>query len=242
MACNVNHTELSVKFCPSCGEKIVTESYACVNNHTMKKNQKFCATCGGTAKTNRTKVEEPLAIKKEDNYLNIDYNLGSQSTQTNTSNVASESNRKDFNNFHALPLNEPKQNKFSSNSVIAICIGALILIVILIARSSSSSSPVTLTVEMTIIGQDCFDLSWGYGDIPNGQIIVTVDGESAGFGTYSGLGSSTGFGCRFTAYVSDVPSDGESYSVSMASGRRGAIYNTRSELEANDWTFSLSLG
>ena len=242
MACNLDHTGLNAKFCPSCGEKIVAESYACVNNHPMKKSQKFCASCGETAKISRTKEEEPLLVEKENNYLNIDYNLGTQSTSTNTNNVASESNRQDFSDFHALPINEPKKNTLSSNSVIAICVGALIFVVILIAGSSSSSSPVTMTVEMTVSGQDCFDLSWGYGDIPNGQVIVTVDGESAGFGTYSALGSSTGFGCKFTAYVSDVPSDGESYSVSMASGRRGTIYNTRAELEANDWTFSLSLG
>jgi len=240
MDCNLNHNELSVKFCPSCGEKIEADSYTCLNKHPMKKNQKFCASCGETAKMNKTKVEKSLPIEKESNYLNIDYNLGTQSKPTN--NVPVESNTEDFSNFHALPLNESKQNKLSNNSVIAICISVLIFIVILIAGSSSSSSPVTVTVEMTISGKDCFDLSWGYGDIPNGQVIVTVDGESAGFGTYSALGSSTGFGCKFTAYVSDVPSDGESYSVSMASGRRGTIYNTRSELEANDWTFSLSLG
>jgi hypothetical protein len=48
-------------------------------------------------------------------------------------------------------------------------------------------------------------------------------------------------GCKFTAFISDVPSDAENYSVSMASGRRGTIYKTKSELLANDWTFYLSL-
>jgi hypothetical protein len=84
-------------------------------------------------------------------------------------------------------------------------------------------------------------LSFGYGDIPSGQVIITVDGESAGFGSYSSVGTTTYRGCKFTAYVNDVPSDGENYSISMASGRRGTIYNTRSELIDNDWTFSLSL-
>jgi hypothetical protein len=94
---------------------------------------------------------------------------------------------------------------------------------------------------MTIQDESCWNLSWGYADVPSGQVIITADGESVGFGSYSSTGSTTILGCKFTAFISDVPSDAENYSVSMASGRRGTIYKTKSELLANDWTFYLSL-
>ena len=204
----------------------------------MKPDQKFCGTCG-----REPEGKQHSTFKTNSNGSNTNSIINENYVQPKIG--ISETPKIDsfdpLNAFQNLPERRG-MSATSKNSIIGLVSGLVILVfVILIAGNSARAEPVTITIEMTIKDESCWDLSWGYGDIPNGQVIITVDGESAGFGSYSSTGSSTILGCKFTAYVNDVPSDGENYSVAMASGRRGTIYNTRAELIANDWTFSLSL-
>jgi hypothetical protein len=203
----------------------------------MKPDQKFCGICGSeTAGKPQTKASRPNNVRISESIINENYIQPKTDIPTPPAHEFTESAA--FQDF-------PVRKQFGSgsrNSIIGLVSGLVVLVlVILIAGNSAKAEPVTLTVEMTIQDESCWDLSWGYGDIPGAQVIITVDGVSSGFGSYPSVGSSTILGCKFTTYISDVPSDGENYSVSMASGRRGTIYNTRSELIANDWTFSLSL-
>ena len=237
MPCSQPHDELTVKFCPICGENLQVQKYACASGHKMKPDQKFCGICGSeTASKTQTKASRPNTVRISESIINENYIQPKIDVPTPPTNEFTESAA--FQDF-------PVRKQFGSgsrNSIIGLVSGLVVLVlVILIAGNSAKAEPVTLTVEMTIQDESCWDLSWGYGDIPGAQVIITVDGVSSGFGSYPSVGSSTILGCKFTTYVSDVPSDGENYSVSMASGRRGTIYNTRSELIANDWTFSLSL-
>ncbi len=238
MPCSQPHDELRVKFCPLCGENLQEKKYECISGHKMKPEQKFCGMCGGESAAKpqaKPSKSNPLRISESiinENYIepkiNVPATLANEFTESTTS-------------FQEFPVRK-QFGSGSKNSIIGLVSGLVVLVlVILIAGNSAKAEPVTVTVEMTIKDENCWDLSWGYGDIPGGQVIITVDGVSAGFGSYPSVGSTTILGCKFTTFISDVPSDGENYSISMASGRRGTIYNTRSELVANDWTFSLSL-
>ena len=218
MDCAIDHQALTGKFCPGCGAKAETARITCISGHVMAPSQKYCASCGKVPAMSVSLDTFSNASEQDKSHEGI--NLG--------------------NGFSSLDSNPIESN--SKKSFFAAIVGFAVLIIIVIAQSNSKSEPVTVTVNMTIAGESCWNLSWGYGDVPGAQIIVTVDADSTSFGSYSETGLSSGSGCMYTAYVSDVPSDGENYSVEMASGRRGTIYNTRSELESNDWTFDLTLG
>jgi hypothetical protein len=204
----------------------------------MKPDQKFCGVCGSQAagKT-QTKTSRPNPVRISESIINENY----VQPKINTPDPLPVEFTEAASGFQDFPVRK-QFGSGSKNSIIGLVSGLFVLIlVILIAGNSAKAEPVTLTVEMTIKDESCWDLSWGYGDIPGGQVIITVDGVSSGYGSYPSVGSSTILGCKFTAFISDVPSDGENYSISMASGRRGTVYNSRTELIANDWTFSLSL-
>jgi ribosomal protein S27AE len=229
MECSENHNLLNVKFCPRCGAKVVKTVNCCVNGHQMKSDQKFCADCGG-------RIASGLKFQEK-----IDRNLPTFNNNLSQTSTTVSSSQLPWPNENPMVVNN--QSGISQNSKFTLIgVGILILIVFIAMLSGSKPEPVTVTVEMTLVDTECWEMSWGYGDIPNGQVIVSVDGVAAGFGSYPPIGSSSIRGCKFIAYIGDVPSDGESYSVSMASGRRGTIYNSRSELESNSWTFELSLG
>lgn len=241
MACSQPHEEITVKFCPLCGDNLKTEKtekFTCTSGHKMKPVQKFCGTCGSEAVSQKqASASRPDLVRNSASIINENYIQPKVNTPPPSANEFAES--------AAVFQDFPIRKQFgggSKNSIIGLVTGLFVLIfVILIAGNSAKAQPVTITVEMTIKDESCWDLSWGYGDIPNGQVIITADGESVGFGSYPSIGATTILGCKFTAFISDVPSDALNYSVSMASGRRGTIYKTKSELVADDWTFYLSL-
>jgi hypothetical protein len=238
MPCSQPHDELTVKFCPLCGENLQVEKYTCTSGHNLKPDQKFCGICGSEAAgKSQAKAPRQNVARTSDSNINENY----VQPKINIPDPLPAKFMEAAAEFQDFPVRK-QFGSGSKNSIIGLVSGLFVLIlVILIAGNSAKAEPVTLTVEMTIKDESCWDLSWGYGDIPNGQVIVSVDGVSSGYGSYSSVGSSTILGCKFTAYISDVPSDGENYSISMASGRRGTVYNSRSDLIANDWVFPLSL-
>jgi hypothetical protein len=173
--------------------------------------------------------------------------------QTPSSGAGFASQPSTFSAFPDSSMNQPSKDNTPLFIGLGIA-GFLILILIIFAVSKSSSSgggddggvftPSTTTVSftMSINGQYCNDLSWGYNDIPGGSIILSVDGISTGFASYSYYGTDTSTSCDFSAYFYDVPTTGSIYSVRMASGLRGTIDNYQWELESNGWQFNLSLG
>jgi hypothetical protein len=230
MQCSQEHNLLNVKFCPICGAKIVKKVDFCVNGHQMKVGQKFCADCG----------------QKIDTKLSFQNNNESNSTLTtsnhNLISTSASASQLPWPNEPVLQNNFTKDGISKNSRFTIIGVSVFLLVVFIAAAGGGKPDPVTVTVEMTLVDTECWDLSWGYGDIPGGQVIISVDGVASGFGSYPPIGSSSSLGCKFVAYLSDVPSDGESYSISMASGRRGTVYNSKSELESNSWTFEISLG
>lgn len=101
----------------------------------------------------------------------------------------------------------------------------------------------TVPITVTIYGEtECssYGLGLGYGDVPGSLMTVRADGIPVGVATLEEYGEFDGVGCVFQASVSDVPMDAAIYS--METGRRGEISSTRSEMEANGWSFDATLG
>ena len=135
------------------------------------------------------------------------------------------------------------QDNSKRNTFIALGGGVGLLALIgIFATITSKPDPVTVDASLTIIDQNCYNLGWGYFDIPGAQVTLTVDGVIKGYAAFPRYGTNTVLGCKFTGYFSDIPADGETYSYSLASGRRGVVTRTLAEMQANDWSFDLTLG
>ena len=102
--------------------------------------------------------------------------------------------------------------------------------------------PVTVDVALTLIDAECYDISWGYFDIPGADIELEVDGVTLGYASFPSYGDTTFLGCEFNATFYNIPADGSFYTYSLASGRRGEITKTREEFEADNWSMRLSIG
>jgi hypothetical protein len=226
MACTVNHAKLvGLTFCEECGQKVGRTDWVCTSGHEVEAQFKFCLICGKGETTSkaRPRNEYKPSVVSKDTDPEIEYAVRNQGLYSPVENT----------------------NK-ALNTPVKIMIGVLGVFVLglifLGIRQSAVPQFTDVTVSMTIVNESCYDLNWGYGDIPGGQVVVTADGAQVGFGAYSVFGDDVALGCRFEAFIPGVPMDAENYSVSMASGRRGVIYNTKSELEANGWAFELSMG
>jgi hypothetical protein len=225
MACSLDHSKLSgLTFCEECGEKVGRTDWACSSGHEVEAQFKFCLVCG--------KGEEATKARPRNAYKPPVVSNNSDSQLSSTA----------FNQDLYSPIEISKK----SNNTVKILLGVLGLFVIVSMffglKQAAVPETIAVSVTMVVIDESCYNLSWGYGDIPGGQVVITADGVQVGFGSYSSFGTDVGRGCQFEALVLDVPMDAENYAVSMASGRRGVIYNTKSELEANGWAFELSIG
>ena len=226
MTCTVNHTKLiGLTFCEECGQKVGRTDWVCSSGHEVEAQFKFCLLCGKGETTSKARPRneyKPSVVSREAD-PQVEYDTLNQGLYSPVANT----------------------NK-AMNTPVRLMIGALGLIVIglIVLGYKQSTEPqfTDVTVSMVVVNESCYNLSWGYGDIPGGQVVVTADGAQVGFGAYSVFGDDVALGCRFEAFIPGVPMDAENYSVSMASGRRGVIYNTKSELEANGWAFELSIG
>lgn len=251
--CTADHLSLKGKFCPLCGESVAELIPRCSNGHNLKINARFCPSCGEknpkfSAEASKKANSQDRQNLQADGYKNPNFKIieSSSPLENQSALIASAVNADTTSpltniNFDESPNNE-KKNLFIALSVI----GAVILVIALVKVMATGPEPVTVTVEMTVINQQCSEISfgdsWGYSDIPGGQVLLKVDDAETFVGSYELFGTTSALGCKFRATIPGVKSDGTNYSVSMASGRRGTIYSTRSELESNDWTFSLSLG
>lgn len=159
--------------------------------------------------------------------------------------------------FSATPYDSTPTKKSNTGLFAGLGIAAsLIFILVIFTVSNGSSggssdgdsggvytpSTTTISVTMAINGEYCGDLSWGYGDIPGGSIILSVDGIPKAYASYSSYGTDSSTSCDFNAYFYNVPTSGTIYSVRMASGLRGTVDSYGYELAANGWQFNLSLG
>lgn len=235
------------KFCAQCGALSRSPSNRCSNNHEVLEGAKFCNLCGESIKLNKENTNPEIKIVSNNNGNAQRNNFFGNTTNQPAyliQNPAATSANFD-NQFPSAADSEFKGGSNANrNFFIAGLSGLLLLVlgIVFVGSISAGNSPVMVTVEMTLVDEfDCFDVSWGYADIPGGQVVLEVDGVEY-FGSYGAYGTYTGTGCKFTALISDVKSDGINYSIGMASGRRGTIYSSRADLMANDWTFSLSLG
>jgi hypothetical protein len=132
-----------------------------------------------------------------------------------------------FQGFSAEPSDSAMQPPKNKNVLIFSIAGvtAFLVFVAGIFFVTKSPAPVSVSVSLTLLDQECYDLSWGYFDILGADVELEVDGVTTGYASLSALGA-----------------DGSVYSYSMASGRRGSITKTKTELEADGWSFDLTIG
>ncbi len=244
---NGHQMDVKEKFCAQCGAPSHSTPNRCSNNHEVPKGAKFCNLCGESIQLNLKKSNSEIKIVSNNNG-NWPRNNLLHNTTNQPAYLIKNPAETPVNFYNPVASTADSGFKSGSNAnrnfFIAGFSGLLSLVlgIIFVGSISSGNSPVMVTIEMTLVDEfDCFDVSWGYADIPGGQVVLEVDGVEY-FGTYGAYGTYTGTGCKFTALISDVKSDGMNYSIGMASGRRGTIYSSRADLMANDWTFSLSLG
>lgn len=112
---------------------------------------------------------------------------------------------------------------------------------------SESVATHTIAIELLLIGTDNWTIKsgsctgeGGYDDLRIGASITVMDGDGSIIGT-GWIESATRIGtfCQFVGTVADVPEvDFYQFKVS----HRGAPSYSLSEMKANDWTVSLSIG
>lgn len=146
-----------------------------------------------------------------------------------------------FNSESTYTSQELPKNK--NKLIFSIAGGTLALVMVAgLFAFTRSPEPVSVEVALTLIDEECFDISWGYFDIPGGDVELEVDGLTVGYASFPSYGDTTFLGCEFNATFYGIPADATIYSYSLASGRRGVITKTREELEADDWSLRLSIG
>lgn len=117
---------------------------------------------------------------------------------------------------------------------------------------SEPAEPETQTVTVKFRLAD-FDTAFddcegtgGYSDIGTGASVTIRNGEGDVLGAADlGKGKPSDNGvqaayCDWTVELSDVPADEDFYVAEVAS--RGEVTSSREDLEADGWTFELSLG
>jgi hypothetical protein len=93
--------------------------------------------------------------------------------------------------------------------------------------------------SITVAGSTCRGTG-GYADIDTGAQVTLKDGDGKILGTTQlsdGTGSVTS--CTFMFSIADVP-EVSFYSIEIS--RRGAVTNSLAQMQANAWTFGLTLG
>jgi hypothetical protein len=225
MACSIDHSKLiGLKFCTECGAAVVPAKRLCAQGHELVRSNKFCEVCGGPEVS------------------------GASPTPANTTSYAppppppqgtASTSGSNFSYQPTVPEYTPAKK---SPKILIGVIAAVLIIAGGVLINANRVKYTDVTVTMNIYGQNCYDLSWGYYDIPSGEVVLTVDGKTTAYASYPSVGIEGGSYCSFITTFSHVPMNGDYYTVAMSSGRRGTVTNSRSDMESNGWDFGLSLG
>ena len=244
MACSIDHSKLiGLKFCTECGAALEPAKRICAQGHELVRNNKFCEVCGSPEASS---ASAPIPTPPPISPIPPASPLPPSVTPLTARVVLPPPpiNTTPTPHYDPLlpppPAYSPPKNK-NMIAIIASASAALLLIVAVLVNANKVSYT-TVEVSMSIYDQDCWDLSWGYYDIPGGEVVLSVDGVETAWADYPSVGTDEYLACTFETTFFDVPMNGEMYEFSMASGRRGTITKTRSELEADGWAFNLSLG
>lgn len=216
-----------MKFCTECGGLVQELKKFCTQGHEILAGKKFCEVCGESV--NATALETPSTQTFSTYSMPAVNNSQSRETISPT--------------FVSSPFTPPKEN---SHSFIPLMGAAGVLLILIIGTVFYNLTKVTYTnvsATMTLIGSECYDISWGFFDIPGGEVVLEVDGAPVAYASYPSYGDSSYYlGCRFSTTFYDVPMDGNFYSFGLANGRRGTLNQTQEEMVSNDWSFSATLG
>lgn len=241
MPCSLDHSKLSgIKFCTECGLAVVPAKRLCTQGHELVRKNKFCEVCGS-----------PEALAGTTSPQITPTSPTVQTTQTFNPAPSFTPPPPPLPATHSTLLPPPPIGGEYPAYVpperkkLSIIIGAVTAVAILIVGLVVNANKVTYTnvsVSMSIIDQDCWDLSWGYFDIPGAEVVLSVDGAEVSYAEYPSFGTDSILSCNFETTFYDVPTNGSFYEFSMSSGRRGTITKTKEEMVSNGWAFNLTLG
>lgn len=239
MACSIDHTKLGgLKFCTECGAPAEKGVRLCTQGHELVRTNKFCETCGspeaGGDSAPAPRVTPPLE-------RSVPRVAPAQPTFSPLSSPAPSSPLlPPPPAFNDLPAYVPK--KKNTAAIIGASVTAAVLAIVLVVVNANKVTYTDVTVSMSIYDQSCWNLSWGYFDIPGGEVYISVDGERVAYGSYPAIGTQSGLSCKFETTLYNVPMNGETYLTGMSSGRRGTISKSKSEMESDGWVFDLYMG
>ncbi len=247
MSCPVDHSLLVGKsFCTSCGEKIVPTKRNCANGHEISATLKFCTECGLPVQVDvqKSDVIEPIQPRTPNIRVapvETTAPVSNYNTYAGTTGAYAQPSE---SSFSRLPEPDPMNTGVNNPIVryIAIGIGILIIAAFGISKIGSTVATTDVTVNMTLVGETCSNVSWGYDDIPGGTVNLSIDGVPQPSTNYTSYGVDVYNGCKFTATVSGVKENGNSYTVTSGRMTRGEVTNSQTDLASNSWTFELSLG
>ncbi|MFM1951209.1 MAG: hypothetical protein RJA33_3 [Actinomycetota bacterium] len=226
MACSIDHSTLvGVSFCTECGASVTPSKKYCSQGHESPASKKFCETCGESFSA----ASAPVATG---------FTPPPPPPVSAPFNTAPIGEAPAYDPFAYVP---PKKNN-KLIPIIASISAAALLVVGFLVYSVTKVEYTNVPVTMTLWGEECWDIGWGYFDIPGGDVVLSVDGVDTAYASYPSYGSDAGYGCKFETTFYEVPMNGEYYEFSMANGRRGTIDWTNAEMIENEWSIGVSMG
>ena len=204
MTCSVDHSKLTgLKFCTECGVALAPPKRICTQGHELVRKNKFCETCGSPEASSAT---SPLPPAPSNSPLMPPPPAPSISVPTP--------------NFDPLlpppPAFTPQKNKNVIAMITAASIAVLLVIGVIV--NANKVTYTSVEVSMSIYDQDCWNLSWGYYDIPGGEVVLSMDGVDVAWADYPSTGVDSSLACTFSTTFFNVPMNGEIYEFSMSSG------------------------
>ena len=230
--CQIDHTSITEGgFCTSCGQKILFKQKFCSNGHVMLPKLNFCTDCGEPPQVD-WEVPAPRAINKHPmsgEFVTPQYFTSDGYLQPP---------------IYAIQPSPGSRGAGISPGIIKGLVSGigLVLIAVFVIVKVSNVPTTDVTVKMTLVGASCSDISWGFSDIPGGNVNLSVDGVSVGSASYDSYGITSSTGCQFGTTIYGVKENGSSYSVTSGNAIRGVVTENKAQLSSDNWTFNLTLG
>ena len=144
----------------------------------------------------------------------------------------------------SVPYYEPQPSFFNKFKIPIIAGGTALAVLIggFAIYSLTGTKTTNIDINLTLVDEYCYDLSWYYYNIEGGDMTLYIDGEYFDYEYLPTTGTQEYDGCVFSTTIYDVPMNGEDYEIQLNDGDNGTVSYSRSELEQSDWTFNVTKG
>jgi hypothetical protein len=201
----------------------------CPNGHTVEAGQRFCPECGAAVQVDETPSSPDSAADVP--------------TETTTAQPAQGHGSDSEPATAAAP---PRLEAKASNRTVLLIVGSVVILgaiglaFVLLGGGSKHELHGTMElIDSDTASNGCIGTG-GYDDIAPGAAVTVRngDGETLATGRLGEGEAVASFGCTYT-FIIDIP-DSDFYRIEVT--HRGELEFSKSELEANNWEVSASLG